>query len=76
MSRIMQKGNRIPFKKYLCLQVQALYHFEAHPGAGELTLTPGDIYTVTRADIGEGWLEGTNSRGDSGIFPEAYVEVG
>ena len=59
----------------LCLQVQALYHFEAHPGAGELTLTPGDIYTVTRTDIGEGWLEGTNSRGESGIFPEAYVEV-
>ena len=63
-------------KSNLCLQVQALYHFQGHPGAGELTLTPGDIYTVTRTDIGDGWLEGKNSRGESGIFPEAYVEVG
>ena len=57
------------------LQVQALYDFEAQPGTGELTLTTGDILTVTRTDVGEGWWEGTNSKGESGLFPEAYVEV-
>ena len=39
------------------LQVQALYDFEAQPGTGELTLTTGDILTVTRTDVGEGWWE-------------------
>ena len=57
------------------LQVQALYDFEAQPGTGELTLTTGDILTVTRTDVGEGWWEGTNTKGESGLFPEAYVEV-
>ena len=57
------------------LQVQALYDFEAQPGTGELSLASGDILTVTRKDVGEGWWEGTNARGQSGLFPEAYVEV-
>jgi sorting nexin-9/18/33 len=30
--------------------------------------------TVTRTDVGDGWWEGTNSRGQSGLFPEGYVE--
>ena len=63
------------FKKMKLLQVQALYDFEAQPGTGELSLTSGDILTVTRKDVGEGWWEGTNARGQSGLFPEAYVEV-
>ena len=57
------------------LQVQALYDFEAQPGTGELSLTSGDILNVTRRDVGEGWWEGTNAKGESGLFPEAYVEV-
>ena len=57
------------------LQVQALYDFEAQAGTGELSLTTGDILTVTRTDVGEGWWEGSNARGESGLFPEAYVEV-
>ena len=57
------------------LQVQALYDFDAQPGTGELSLNSGDILTVTRKDVGEGWWEGTNAKGESGLFPEAYVEV-
>ena len=57
------------------LQAQALYDFEAQPGTGELNLISGDILTVTRTDVGEGWWEGTNAKGESGLFPEAYVEV-
>ena len=59
----------------MLLQAQALYDFEAQAGTGELNLTTGDILTVTRTDVGEGWWEGTNAKGESGLFPEAYVEV-
>jgi len=55
-------------------KVQALYDFDAQPGTGELNLTNGDVLTVTRTDVGEGWWEGTNAKGESGLFPEAYVE--
>ena len=56
-------------------QVLALYDFEAQPNTGEMSIVSGDILTVTRADVGEGWWEGTNTRGETGLFPEAYVEV-
>lgn len=26
-------------------------------------------------DVGEGWWEGVNSRGQQGLFPESYVEA-
>merc|ERR1712038_1276496 len=55
-------------------KVQALYDFDAQPGTGELSINTGDILTVTRTDVGEGWWEGTNAKGESGLFPEAYVE--
>merc|ERR1712110_29285 len=42
-------------------KVQALYDFDAQPGTGELSINTGDILTVTRTDVGEGWWEGTNS---------------
>lgn len=51
-----------------------MYDFDAQPGTGELNLTNGDVLTVTRTDVGEGWWEGTNAKGESGLFPEAYVE--
>ena len=56
-------------------QVHALYDFDAQPDTGELSLIAGDILTVTRTDVGEGWWEGQNARGEIGLFPEAYVEV-
>lgn len=71
----LKSGVIIRAKMQKMFQVQALYDFEAQPGTGELTLTTGDILTVTRTDVGEGWWEGTNTRGESGLFPEAYVEV-
>jgi len=55
-------------------KVQALYDFEAQPATGELSISSGDILTVIRTDVGDGWWEGTNTRGESGLFPEAYVE--
>ena len=29
---------------------------------------------MTNQDIGEGWYEGSNSRGEHGLFPAGYVE--
>ena len=52
-----------------------MYDFDAQPGTGELSINAGDILTVSRTDVGDGWWEGTNTRGDTGLFPEAYVEV-
>ena len=56
-------------------QARVLYDFKAQPGTGELTVTEGEILTVLRQNVGEGWWEGRNASGDTGLFPEAYVEV-
>ncbi|RZF41211.1 hypothetical protein LSTR_LSTR011592 [Laodelphax striatellus] len=56
------------------LKVQALYDFTGEPGSSELTIETGEILTVTRKDVGEGWWEGINKDGKTGLFPEAYVQ--
>lgn len=55
-------------------KVRALYDFAGEPQTAEISISAGEIISVTRIDIGEGWWEGTNSKGQSGLFPEAYVE--
>uniref|UniRef100_A0A8D8WFW6 Sorting nexin-33 n=2 Tax=Cacopsylla melanoneura TaxID=428564 RepID=A0A8D8WFW6_9HEMI len=56
------------------MKVQALYDFHAEPGSAEIDIVTGEILTVTRKDVGEGWWEGTNQSGQTGLFPAAYVE--
>ncbi|KAH8395258.1 hypothetical protein KR222_004390 [Zaprionus bogoriensis] len=55
--------------------VRAMYDFSGEPGSSELSILAGDVLTVTRSDVGEGWWEGKNSKGQIGLFPAAYVEV-
>lgn len=55
-------------------KVKVLYDFQGEPGTAELTITAGEVLNVTRIDVGEGWWEGVNSKSQSGLFPEAYVE--
>lgn len=55
-------------------KVKVLYDFNGEPNTAEMTVKAGEILTVTRTDVGEGWWEGLNSQGVSGLFPEAYVE--
>ncbi|XP_022244062.1 sorting nexin lst-4-like [Limulus polyphemus] len=57
------------------VMLRALYDFEAQPGNGELSIWTNDILTLTRQDVGEGWWEGTNQQGETGLFPADYVEV-
>lgn len=54
-------------------QVQALYDFTGEPGTTEMSITSGEILTLINTDIGEGWWEGRNSKGQTGLFPAAYV---
>ncbi|XP_049781970.1 sorting nexin lst-4 isoform X2 [Schistocerca cancellata] len=55
-------------------RVRALYAFDGEPGTAELSIEPGEVLYVTREDVGEGWWEGQNHKGDIGLFPAAYVE--
>ncbi|KAK6752886.1 hypothetical protein RB195_003968 [Necator americanus] len=54
-------------------QVKAEYDFEAQPGSGEMSISAGEILTVIRRNVEGGWMEGRNSRGQVGLFPESYV---
>ncbi|CAK9301128.1 unnamed protein product [Gordionus sp. m RMFG-2023] len=56
------------------IQAKCLYDFEAqHPG--ELTSKSGEILTIIRQDIGEGWWEARNKYGKCGLIPQSYLEV-
>jgi len=55
-------------------QVKAIYDFDAEAGTGEISIRSGELLIVTRRDVGEGWWEGTRPNGETGLFPEAYVE--
>lgn len=55
-------------------KVRVLYDFQGEPGTAEIGISAGEILNVKRTDVGEGWWEGVNSRNQSGLFPEAYVE--
>ena len=59
----------------ITMQVQVLYDFEAQPNSSELSIFTGETLTITRQDIGDGWWEGRNDRGQTGLFPAAYVQV-
>ncbi|KAG5867806.1 hypothetical protein JTB14_011199 [Gonioctena quinquepunctata] len=55
-------------------KVKVLYDFQGEAGTAEMSIYTGETLTVTRIDVGEGWWEGINAKGQSGLFPEAYVE--
>ncbi|GAB0095711.1 Sorting nexin [Sergentomyia squamirostris] len=57
------------------MRVKALYDFSGEPNTSELSIQEGEILTVTRTDVGEGWWEGSNKAGRTGLFPAAYVET-
>ncbi|XP_001601721.1 sorting nexin lst-4 [Nasonia vitripennis] len=56
-------------------QVRALYDFSGEPGSAELSITAGEVLTVMRDNVGDGWCEGFNQGGQSGLFPAAYVQL-
>ncbi|KAI8479441.1 Sorting nexin-9, partial [Branchiostoma belcheri] len=73
-----QKNKRVPRCDLLDdmgeEKVRVLYDFEGVAENGELTIYTDEIITILRKDVGEGWWEGQNDRGEAGYFPSAYVE--
>ncbi|KAI1897240.1 hypothetical protein AGOR_G00081270 [Albula goreensis] len=55
-------------------KAQVLYDFTAEPGNNELTVKEGDTITITNQNIGGGWVEAQNSKGEVGLVPEDYIE--
>ncbi|XP_026175234.1 sorting nexin-9b isoform X3 [Mastacembelus armatus] len=58
----------------MALKAQVLYDFTAEPGNNELTVKEGETVTITNQNIGGGWIEAQNSRGEVGLVPEDYIE--
>uniref|UniRef100_A0A8K9V281 Sorting nexin 9a n=1 Tax=Oncorhynchus mykiss TaxID=8022 RepID=A0A8K9V281_ONCMY len=56
-------------------QAQVIYDFSAEPGNNELTVREGETVTVLNQNVGGGWIEAQNSRGESGLVPEDYLQV-
>ncbi|XP_056136794.1 sorting nexin-18-like [Lampris incognitus] len=58
----------------MALKARVLYDF-ASENPGEITITESEVVTLFSEEELDGWLEGQNSRGDTGLFPASYVEV-
>lgn len=59
----------------MATKARVMYDFAAEPGNNELTVTEGEIITVTNPNVGGGWLEGKNNKGEQGLVPTDYVEI-
>lgn len=57
------------------MKAKAQFDFAAQADSNELNLLAGDILTIIRQDVGDGWWEGINQRNERGLFPISYVEV-
>ncbi|XP_017563645.2 sorting nexin-18b [Pygocentrus nattereri] len=58
----------------MALSARALYDFVSE-NPGEISVVENELLTLFSEDVVDGWLEGTNSRGESGLFPASYVEI-
>ncbi|XP_074660290.1 sorting nexin-18-like [Tubulanus polymorphus] len=57
------------------VQAQCFYDFEGNAPDGELTIYSGEILTIVNQNIGDGWWEARNASGQTGLVPEAYLQV-
>uniref|UniRef100_A0AAR2KRX7 Sorting nexin n=1 Tax=Pygocentrus nattereri TaxID=42514 RepID=A0AAR2KRX7_PYGNA len=57
------------------VQAQVLYSFTAEPGNNELSVQEGETLTLLNQSVGGGWIEAQNSRGQTGLVPEDYIQV-
>lgn len=58
----------------MALRARALYDFNSE-NPGEISLKEHEIVNLYSEQDIEGWLEGTNGRGERGLFPASYVEI-
>ncbi|XP_062267006.1 sorting nexin-9b isoform X3 [Platichthys flesus] len=60
----------------MALKGHVVYDFTAEPGNNELSVKEGETVTITNQHIGGGWIEAQNSKGEVGLVPEDYIEIG
>ena len=53
---------------------EALFTFEPEEET-EIAIYEGEQVKIFNEDVGEGWVEGENARGERGIFPKNYSRV-
>lgn len=59
----------------MAIKGKVLYEFIAMEKSSEISIYPGEIVTIYNKDFGEGWCEGLNARGETGLFPQNYIEI-
>uniref|UniRef100_A0A4W5LZD7 Sorting nexin n=1 Tax=Hucho hucho TaxID=62062 RepID=A0A4W5LZD7_9TELE len=58
----------------MALKARALYDFNSE-NPGEISVKENEIVSLYSEQDIEGWLEGSNSQGERGLFPASYVEI-
>ncbi|XP_066509389.1 sorting nexin-18-like [Hoplias malabaricus] len=58
----------------MALRAKVLYDFTSE-NPGEISVKENEVVTLYSEQDIEGWLEGTNTRGERGLVPASYVEV-
>ncbi|KAL7873582.1 hypothetical protein AOLI_G00126530 [Acnodon oligacanthus] len=59
----------------MAVKAQVLYDFTAEPGNNELSVREGETLTLLNQNVGGGWIEAQNSRGQTGLVPEDYIQI-
>ena len=68
-----QESSTLTNTKLNRVEATALYDYQKDED-NEIDLREGEIITNV-VDVGEGWYSGTNSSGQSGLFPGNYVQL-
>ncbi|KAF7655508.1 hypothetical protein LDENG_00054990 [Lucifuga dentata] len=58
----------------MALKARVLYDFHSE-NPGEISITENELVTIFSEEEQEGWLQGENSKGESGLLPASYVEI-
>uniref|UniRef100_A0A673XI61 Sorting nexin n=1 Tax=Salmo trutta TaxID=8032 RepID=A0A673XI61_SALTR len=58
----------------MALKARALYDFNSE-NPGEISVKENEIVSLYSEQDIEGWLEGSNSKGERGLIPASYVEI-
>ncbi|XP_015676245.1 sorting nexin-33 isoform X2 [Protobothrops mucrosquamatus] len=58
----------------MAVQARALYDFQSE-NKEEISIRENEELVLFNEKSLDGWLQGTNSRGETGLFPASYVEI-
>ncbi|XP_077174203.1 sorting nexin-33 [Paroedura picta] len=58
----------------MALKARALYNFQSE-NKEEISIQENEELVIYSENSVDGWLQGTNGRGETGLFPASYVEI-